>query len=176
VWTDDDDEEGPLHTSFKLSKSGEQTGLFFDDGNAIKSIDSFTFREQETHVSYGRATDGGISFVSFTNPTPRESNKSSTYNEFTDYERLDVLSLHQNYPNPFNPTTIIPFSLTEISSITLNVYSIHDALIQTLVKGTFNAGHHSITFDSGSLASSIYFYRLESAKGELVTQKMTLLK
>ena len=28
VWTDDDDEEGPLHTSFKLSKSGEQTGLF----------------------------------------------------------------------------------------------------------------------------------------------------
>ena len=176
VWTDDDDEEGSLHTSFKLSKSGEELGLFFDDGNVIESIDAFTFGEQETDVSYGRAIDGGISFVSFANPTPGESNSSSTSNELIDFEHPDVLSLHQNYPNPFNPNTIIPFSLTEQSSITLNIYSIHGALIQTLVKGTFNAGYHSVTFDAGSLASGIYFYRLESEKGAMITQKMTLLK
>ena len=110
VWTDDDDEEGSLHTSFKLSKSGEELGLFFDDGNVVESIDAFTFGEQETDVSYGRAIDGGISFVSFANPTPGESNSSSTSNELIDFEHPDVLSLHQNYPNPFNPNTIILFN------------------------------------------------------------------
>ncbi len=176
VWTDNDVEDGPLHTSFRLSRSGEDLGLFFNQNDTILTIDAFTFSEQVTDVSYGRSPDGNSTFASFTNPSPGESNGNETSIDVEEVEAPSQIQLYQNYPNPFNPNTRISFTLVEPLHVQLNVYSIHGAFIQTLADGMFISGTHNVNFDAGSLASGVYFYTLEAASGEILTRKMTLLK
>ena len=74
VWADDMDDGPPaaqaLHTSFKLSASGEQIGLF-DASGGLR--DSVTFGEQTRDVSQGRASDG---WRFFETPTPGFANRA----------------------------------------------------------------------------------------------------
>ena len=91
-----------------------------------------------------------------------------------------AFSLNQNYPNPFNPVTTISFSLPEATDVTLDVFNIMGQKVATLVNGPMEAGEHQIQWDgkvegSGSVATGVYFYRLQA--GEFVeTKKMLLLK
>ena len=71
IWTDDDEEDGNLHTNFKLSNSGEEIGLF--DTN-VNLIDQISFGAQTEDVSYGREIDGSYSWSFFENPSPGYSN------------------------------------------------------------------------------------------------------
>ena len=66
-WADKDTEDGVLHLDFKLSKSGEQIGLFLYDGSPI---DTLTFGGQDSDISMGCMPDGGEGLVFFTDPTP----------------------------------------------------------------------------------------------------------
>ncbi|MEA2095498.1 MAG: lamin tail domain-containing protein [Candidatus Cloacimonadota bacterium] len=57
IWADKEPEQGVLHLDdVKLSSDGEQIGLIDVDGETI--IDSLTFGEQTTDISYGRIPDG----------------------------------------------------------------------------------------------------------------------
>jgi len=95
-----------------------------------------------------------------------ESNPNAIPTEF---------QLSQNYPNPFNPTTKIEFGLPQQSDVKLVIYDIRGRAIATLVDGTFNAGHHTVTFDASHLASGVYFYKLE-AKDFVNVKKLMLMK
>ena len=68
-WADGKDEG--RHTNFKLSKSGEEIGLFMNDG---KLIDSIRYTEQITDISFGRYPDGNENWFFFDQPTPGTSN------------------------------------------------------------------------------------------------------
>jgi hypothetical protein len=84
-------------------------------------------------------------------------------------------SLSQNYPNPFNPTTRIDFSLVKASHVQLTVYNILGEKVAALVDSYMNAGRYTVSFDAGTLASGIYFYRLKA--GDFTSQrKMIFLK
>jgi len=72
IWADDDTEQGPFHASFKLSKSGEDIGLFESDGQTL--IDSLSFGPQQEDISYGRSVDGGDIWQFFENPSPGAAN------------------------------------------------------------------------------------------------------
>jgi hypothetical protein len=72
VWCDEDQEQGVLHTNFKLSADGEFIALVASDGFTI--IDSISFDIQTVDISFGRVSDGSTSWVSFTTPTPNSSN------------------------------------------------------------------------------------------------------
>jgi hypothetical protein len=84
-------------------------------------------------------------------------------------------ALSQNYPNPFNPTTEIAFALPKSGLTTLKVYDLLGREVTTLVNRSLQAGDHRLSFDASSLASGIYFYRLESGSFS-ATKKMILLK
>jgi len=57
LWADKEPEQGILHLDdVKLSGSGEQIGLTDVDGSTI--LDSLTYGEQTTDISYGRIPDG----------------------------------------------------------------------------------------------------------------------
>ena len=73
-WADDDLAQGNTHTNFKLSKDGEEIGLFDTDVNGNVLVDSITFGPQTTDVSFGRVADGAASWTTFEVPTPNESN------------------------------------------------------------------------------------------------------
>ena len=74
IWADNDPEQGPFHTNFKLKKSGEQIGIFDGESTGFAILDSITFGEQQTDISMGRETDGGSVRIFFNQPTPGESN------------------------------------------------------------------------------------------------------
>jgi subtilisin family serine protease len=88
--------------------------------------------------------------------------------------------LSQNYPNPFNAKTTIEFSLGVTGEVDLSVYDLLGRKITILESGKLNAGHYSLVWDgtNGSgktVASGVYFYRIESPEGTR-TMRMLLLK
>jgi hypothetical protein len=88
----------------------------------------------------------------------------------------------QNYPNPFNPSTRIGFSVPaspaggQASGFTmLRVFDILGREVATLVNENLAPGSYETTFDATSLASGVYFYRLQ-AGGLVQTKKLVLEK
>lgn len=72
-----------------------------------------------------------------------------------------VITLKQNYPNPFNPMTTIEFTLTRDGFTTLKVYDLFGREVATLLSRYEKAGAHKVDFNASTLASGVYFYRLQ---------------
>jgi hypothetical protein len=98
------------------------------------------------------------------------------------YTQLNGYILRQNYPNPFNPTTTISFELPGESCVRLRVFDMLGRELQEMLNEKRKAGMHQYQFDGGSLASGVYFFRLEAAsvnnsgKKFLDVRRMLLLK
>ncbi len=95
----------------------------------------------------------------------------------------DEFILYQNYPNPFNPTTKIQFTLPSPSEgegsgvrfSTLKIYDILGREITTLINKELAPGNYEVEFNASTLASGVYFYRLE-AGSFFQTKKMILIR
>ncbi|NWF88370.1 MAG: T9SS type A sorting domain-containing protein [Ignavibacteriaceae bacterium] len=84
-------------------------------------------------------------------------------------------SLSQNHPNPFNPTTEIEYSIPISGNVSLKVYNNLGQHVTTIFDGYQNAGNYVATFDGSSLASGVYFYKLQT-ENILLTKKLVLMK
>jgi hypothetical protein len=69
VWADDANVGN--HTNFKLSASGESIGLY---SPTLQLIDTVTFGEQETDISFGRFPNGSNNWYKFNPSTPGSAN------------------------------------------------------------------------------------------------------
>jgi hypothetical protein len=69
-YCDGESEQGPLHTNFRLSKSGESIALFDADATGNQLIDAYTFGLQTPDVSERRYHNGGDTWLAFRTPTP----------------------------------------------------------------------------------------------------------
>jgi hypothetical protein len=67
-YADEDTEQGPLHTNFKLSGTGEALQIYDRDG--VRQLDALAFGPQVADVSYGRYPDGGGPWNFMPTPTP----------------------------------------------------------------------------------------------------------
>jgi hypothetical protein len=107
--------------------------------------------------------------------------------EFYNTELVDLLNtkqtvaptgftLYQNYPNPFNPKTTIEYEVPEKSFVTIKIYDILGREVQTLVNNEEKVRwKYKVVFDASTLASGVYFYRLQ-AGSFTETKKMMVLK
>jgi photosystem II stability/assembly factor-like uncharacterized protein len=87
----------------------------------------------------------------------------------------ETYALWQNYPNPFNPTTTVAYDLPKAAKITLKVYNILGQVVAVLAEGQQAAGRYVVPFNASTLASGVYFYRLQA--GDFVqTNKMVLVR
>ncbi len=93
--------------------------------------------------------------------------------------------LKQNYPNPFNPTTTIQYSIIEKSLVNITILDVTGQVVRKLIADTQPAGTHHVEWDSRNdrgitVASGIYFYRVEASSGQNVrfqeVKKMVLVK
>jgi hypothetical protein len=84
-------------------------------------------------------------------------------------------ALHPAYPNPFNPTTTISYALPTSSEISLTVVDVFGRVVAVLDTGTKSAGEHKVSFETASLSSGTYFYRLE-AGDHVETRSLVLAK
>lgn len=175
IWVDDDAEQGPTHTTFKLSADGEAVGIFKNEDGDFVPIDSVSYGVQQTDISFGRSTDGGAAWQQFENPTPGFSNEIiDAVAEGNDGQPARFI-LQQNYPNPFNPNTTIRFTVARQSHVTLTIFDILGREVLTLVDEMLAAREYRIRFDGSNLPNGVYFYRLKAGKFSQ-TKKLTLLK
>ena len=72
---DDDGTQGPNHAGFKLSKGGEDFGIFDRKDLGNSELDSYSFGEQTTDVAIGRCGDGG-SWQVLPSYSPGQSNRN----------------------------------------------------------------------------------------------------
>lgn len=94
-------------------------------------------------------------------------------NEFN--HSVEEFILYQNYPNPFNPITTIKYQIPNSGNILLKIYDILGNEVASLVDGYKERGKYEIEFDAISLASGVYFYKLQ-ADEFISVKKMVLLK
>ena len=85
------------------------------------------------------------------------------------------------YPNPFNATLTISFMLRAEETGRMRIYNLLGREVFTTGKGPLAAGVNQfhwpgITAGGRAAPSGIYFIRLETDRGLLVTKKVTLLK
>jgi len=71
IWCDDDEDDGPLHANFKLSKSAEGVFLVNSMNETVSCIE---WEELGDDESYGRVPDGGTTLQEFSTPTPAMMN------------------------------------------------------------------------------------------------------
>ncbi|MAV70765.1 MAG: hypothetical protein CMG04_08600 [Candidatus Marinimicrobia bacterium] len=175
VWCDDQENQGVLHTNFKLSAYGESLGLIDRDGVTI--IDSVTFGQQVTDLSLARTIDGFDDW-SFMTPTPGYTN--SVLSVSSENSIPDKFNLFQNYPNPFNPTTIIRYDLPKDKIINISIYDLRGRSIKSLINSYQPAGHHSIIWNATNdlnepVSAGMYMYKIQTDDFRQV-KKMLLIK
>lgn len=92
-------------------------------------------------------------------------------------EASDKLDLSQNYPDPINPSTVIRYSLSENSFVTLKVYDVVGNEVATLVSEKQNSGTYNYQFSTVNyqLSSGVYFYKIEAGSFSAV-KRMIIIK
>jgi len=140
-WADGETEQGPFHTSFKLSKDGEEIGVFNAD---LMAIDEYMFGPQNTDISEGRFRNGVDNWVLFEQPTPGASNG---YLGVPDINLTDQVIA---YPNPVTRSNAY---LSE--SCNYRVYNSMGKFVEEqknlniINTSSYNKGLYFIVIDSG---------------------------
>jgi len=84
-------------------------------------------------------------------------------------------NLSEAYPNPFNPTTTIIYSIPQPNNVTLKIFDVLGREVSTLVNEFQTEGRYQVQFNASSLASGIYFYRLQTGS-YVQTKKLIIAK
>ena len=80
-----------------------------------------------------------------------------------------------NYPNPFNNSTNIAYRIQDDSNVRLEIYNSRGQLISVLVDEFKSPALYIKSFETGNLASGVYFCRLLAGESSEMT-KMLVLK
>ena len=98
VWADEDDTETDgLHADFQLRGNGEEIGLFAEDGTTL--IDSITFTDQVSNISYGRYPNAYDDWRFFPVGTPAVDNNNAYIGFVADTKFSHNRGFHDS---PFN--------------------------------------------------------------------------
>jgi len=108
VWADDQPEQGPLHTNYKLDKDLEEIGLFDNEASGYILLDGLTYTMQSTDISLGRITDASAGWKLFDVATPGSTNSLVAIDE----RPLTNLNIR---PNPASGETIFLTKNTNFS-------------------------------------------------------------
>jgi hypothetical protein len=81
------------------------------------------------------------------------------------------------YPNPFNGITTFEFTLEATGKATLDIYDMVGKKVASLYNGEITAElNYRISFNGRELPDGVYFYRLQSGNGIILTDKIFLIR
>ena len=170
VWCDEDQEQGELHTNFKLSSGGEFLAIVAPDAHTI--IDSLTFPAQSDDVSYGRIGSVPDTWA-YMEPTPGSANQA------LEIDPSPVVSgkfhLQKVFPNPFNPRLHINIRVAEPERlITLSLVSLLGQTVAVKHYESLPMGTSKLTVvpEKPAMSSGVYF--LVVTDGDAVKKRKVL--
>jgi hypothetical protein len=79
------------------------------------------------------------------------------------------------YPNPFNPVTTLTYTLPALTDLSLQIYNLRGALVESKSWKNHPAGEFSFTWNAANLPSGVYLIRLSNGHSSK-TAKAVLLK
>lgn len=90
------------------------------------------------------------------------------------------MALYQNYPNPFNGQTVISFQLEENGMILLSIHDVTGRIVRQW-RQSGSQGFHQLVWDGKdgqgvNVSSGVYFFRLQTDRGESMVRRMNYLK
>ena len=166
IWADEDGSQGDHHANFKLSRSGEFLGLFYLKEQIFFPVDTMTFPEQETDISYGRIPNGSGDFKFLDFDTPGYNNETSSsidlHNSIADLKITPNPAIEKTYISLENNDSEI--SKIELLDLTGRVISTHS--------GKFNKG---IEIDRRQIGSGVFLVRITDSFGFIHVGKLIML-
>lgn len=144
IWADNDDQQG-LHSSFKLSASGESVVLSNSNGTLL---DSISYGLQNEDISYGRYPNGSGNFQPLI-PTFNNYNSILTTLE----KDKDVFKI---FPNPANNLLNIEL-LSGFKNETIEIYN---PLMQQVKKSTQLPNDKILSIALNDLSNGMYFVKI----------------
>ena len=170
VWCDEDQEQGTLHSNFKLSTNGEFLALVMPDGQTI--LDSITFPNQNSDISFGRVSQGQWDYL---NPSPNGTNIALSVNQesslSTKFEIVEV------YPNPFNSNLTVSINLIEkIDILDVKVISLSGQVVKSIKYYPQVIGNSVISLNLDNMYASGYYFIKVQYLDQVFTTKVLYLK
>ncbi len=155
-----------LHTvELTLTNCDETTHFAAVEVNLLSLNNNVTNEEDAENMLV--IPNSGLSSDSF-HKTERDH---SSFSKSSDIDRADKMLLSVS-PNPVAEDTRISFNVRETSNVSLYLYSSSGALIQTLInKQAYEAGEHSIDYDTSQLPPGTYYCHLE-IDGSVISKKI----
>ena len=164
--------------SRKISKDGDYWKVIGTTKNNLFIDDSIFYSPFEGLVTLNyriRAKDVQDLYSVYSEAASIRIELNNKVTDASELNRDKGYRVYQNYPNPFNPTTTIKYQISTSGIVSLKVYDILGREVAILVNEEKPAGSYEVVFTASSLASGIYFYKLQT--GLFVeTKKMILLK
>ena len=170
IWCDEDQEQGQLHTNFKLSSSGEFLGFVLPDGETL--LDSISFPTQDQDISYGLTSEGQWEYLM---PSPGSSNTEMSIPPESNVP--GVFQLNTLYPNPFNSVLNIDIYVNEpLNNLRFDLISLKGHVILSRIIASPGIGQLNISIDIGDqISSGCYLLRMSNSM-ETITKKVLYLK
>jgi len=148
VWADNDEDQGPFHTNFKLSKDGDEIGIFYGEEFGFLTIHSVVYGPQETDISEGLLPDGMEPFEVLSFATPGRSNIVTGVNSPEFFQSITI------WPNPIS-NMIYVMRQDKFSNAEFNIYTSAGQLISE----TSGSGKE-VMLDVTSLKSGVYILQI----------------
>ena len=147
VWADGKSDPTEIHSSFKLSKSGESLFLYSTDSTTL--LDNVSFGQQDTDISYGRYPNGTGAFTKM--PMTFNSMNSLTVS-IIDINTNEVIHF---FPNPTGNV------LTIESNAAFNKIKVYD-ILGKLVETAHFQDSKSYLLDVKNYLNGIYFIQVNN--------------
>ncbi len=159
LWTDGEPEEGPLHAGFRLDSTGGALALLDKTVHGGQIVDQLDYGPVAVDLSFGRASDGGDAWLTFTSPTPGWSNLG----------RAPLISetIHTPSEPDAGQTVIVTALVTdETAPITVTLHWSASGEFQTVAMTDAGAGHYSAAIPAQSGGTVVtYYVQAEDAAG-----------
>ncbi len=88
----------------------------------------------------------------------------------------DEYSMSAPYPNPCNAQTVVRFNLPEPNNVRIALYNLVGREIEVLCSSNYSAGTHSLPISMETIATGMYFIRMDVPGEYHALEKMVVIK
>ncbi len=154
---------------FKFGNGGLLGGPTTEGSFANLIEDANYFMETEGGCDYNGPLVGALANIVASKISYPESNV------FDAEAVVDDLSINA-YPNPFNPVVNLAISLNEASVKSAKVYNLKGEIVKSFATNSIVKGNNNLTWNASNVSSGVYFFKLTTASGAVLSKKLILLK